>query len=104
MDKTCDSLQHSKSLALWKNSVKRPKKVSMRTPTLVEETFYKDLITELIRERERQGLSQEELNNDIGVSSGLVSKWESGVRLPSSFYIMCWCLALDLKLVTAKVN
>jgi len=76
----------------------------MRTPTPVEEVFYKELITDLIRERERQGLSQEELNNDIGVSSGLVSKWESGVRLPSSFYIMCWCSALGLKLVIAKAN
>lgn len=76
----------------------------MRTPTSVENVFYKDLITELIRERERQGLSQEELCNDIGVSSGLVSKWESGVRLPSSFYIMCWCAALGMKLTLEKAD
>lgn len=66
----------------------------------MEEKFYRELIASLIAERHRRGLSQEKLCQIIGVSDGLVNKWECGARLPSSFYLMCWCIALGLKLTT----
>jgi len=43
-------------------------------------------------------MSQEELSGRIGVSDCYVNKWESGVKLPSCFYLMCWCVALNVKI------
>lgn len=76
----------------------------MTEPTKQEVIFYKDLIGSLIRAREEQGISQERLNEMIGVSDGLVNKWESGARLPSSFYLMCWCLALGMTIKLQDVQ
>jgi transcriptional regulator with XRE-family HTH domain len=70
----------------------------------MEEKFYKNLIGLLIAKRKEAGLSQEQLCERIGVSDGLVNKWESGARLPSSFYLMCWCVALDMKLIPIGVG
>jgi len=68
------------------------------TPTPSEEQFYKSLISTLVLRRKLIGMSQEELSNRIGVSDCYVNKWESGVKLPSSFYLMCWCVALNVKI------
>jgi len=70
----------------------------------MEEQFYRALIASLIEERHRQGITQERLCQIIGVSDGLVNKWESGVRLPSLFYFMCWCASLGLQLKTERTD
>jgi transcriptional regulator with XRE-family HTH domain len=70
----------------------------------MEQEFYKDLIAHLVAHRHAIGLSQEQLCEKLGVSDGLVNKWESGVRMPSSFYLMCWCIALELTLVPTEIT
>jgi len=89
-------------LALYKNVIERPSKVYVTVPSISETEYYKNLIVELINRRHAMNLSQEKLNQIIGVSDGLVNKWESGVRLPSSFYLMCWCRSLNLVLTTKE--
>jgi ribosome-binding protein aMBF1 (putative translation factor) len=91
-------------LAIHVNPIRRPRKPCMVKPTPMEEQFYRDLISSLIAARHRRGITQEKLCEVIGVSDGLVNKWESGARLPSSFYLMCWCVALGLKLTTERTD
>lgn len=72
-----------------------------RRPSPEEHPFYYDLIHGLADKRKALGLTQEELNDMLGYSSGMLSKWEAFQRLPTSFTMMCWCqeLGLHLKLV-----
>jgi hypothetical protein len=30
------------------------------------------------------------------VSDNMVAKWEAGLRLPTSYYLMCWAQSLNL--------
>jgi len=62
------------------------------------------MIAELIRVRKSKKISQEKLNSLLGVSDGQINKWESGVRLPSSFNLMCWCNSLDLTIKLEVIN
>jgi DNA-binding XRE family transcriptional regulator len=91
-------------LAIHVNPIRRPIKPYAVRPTPMEEQFYRALIASLIEERHRQGITQERLCQIIGVSDGLVNKWESGVRLPSLFYFMCWCASLGLQLKTERTD
>lgn len=72
-------------------------------PTREEDRFYKRVITRLIAERQALKLSQEDLNTLIGLTDGHVNKWEAGVKMPSAFYLMCWCLALGLRLDVTRI-
>lgn len=54
------------------------------------------LIRRLQRRRQALGLSAYELEEIIGVTTGLVSKWESGIKNPSMFSLWCWCEAMGL--------
>ncbi|WP_319480251.1 helix-turn-helix transcriptional regulator [uncultured Draconibacterium sp.] len=64
--------------------------------------YLKDVVSVLVSQRHKVGISQEELNARLGVSDRLVSKWECGMRSPTSFNLYCWAYALGMKLtVTA---
>ena len=60
--------------------------------------FLKDVVGDLVRLRHTRGMTQENLNHKIGVADRLVSKWECGIRTPTSFNLYCWADALDGKL------
>jgi len=97
--------QHSRLLALSRNPIKKPVFSRNTIPSPLEELFYKNLISTLVLRRKILGLSQEELSTKIGVSDCYVNKWESGVKLPSCFYLMCWCVALNVKIkVVEDIN
>ena len=64
--------------------------------------FLKGLVAQLIQLRLKRGLTQEELNHRLGVADRLVSKWECGVRSPTSFNLYCWADALDGKLMIVE--
>lgn len=59
---------------------------------------YRDLILALAAERRRQGLSQWQLEQKLGVAEGHVAKWESGWRTPSPVFLIYWLDGLGLKL------
>jgi hypothetical protein len=64
--------------------------------TRLEQEFYGELIRQLVEARKTQSISQEELSARIGVSDNMVAKWEAGLRLPTSYYLMCWAQSLRL--------
>ena len=66
--------------------------------TPCESVFYGLLITQLTARRKTMRISQESLSQIMGVSDGMVAKWESGHKMPSSFYLMCWAQALELEI------
>jgi transcriptional regulator with XRE-family HTH domain len=47
--------------------------------------------------REHLGMSQEALCHKIGVSNGVVAKWENGSKFPGAFFWMAWAQALGVK-------
>ena len=67
--------------------------------------YLKDVVSVLVSQRHKVGITQEELNARLGVADRLVSKWESGMRSPTSFNLYCWAYALGMKLtVTPDKN
>lgn len=73
-----------------------------REATDLERTFYGGVIIELVRARKRKNYSQEALDHVLGVSQGLVAKWECSLRMPSSFMLVCWAHALDVNLAVIQ--
>lgn len=69
-----------------------------KAATSSEALFYGSLIEQLVDRRKAKGQSAEQLAHQIGVSDSLVAKWEVGIRVPSAFYLMCWCQALEVSL------
>ena len=59
---------------------------------------YNDLVAKLKLMREQQRLSQKALDHIIGVTDGVVSKWETHSRRPTSHLLSCWVTALGGKL------
>lgn len=55
---------------------------------------YVDLVRQLRALRLRKQMSQNDLDHAIGVTDGVVAKWESGARRPRSFLLCCWITAL----------
>ncbi len=70
-----------------------------REATDMERTFYAKLIGQLVVARKRKRLSQEQLDHQLGVSAGLVAKWECYLRMPSTFMLVCWAQAVEVDLV-----
>lgn len=57
------------------------------------------LIKQLIRIRKQRNLSQSHLNDIIGYTDNLVSRWECGDRFPSAFALFAWAEALGCEVV-----
>ncbi len=70
-----------------------------RTPSNMERKYYEDFIRRMVMRRIELGMTQEQLGDRLGVTSGLVAKWECIDRLPSLFMLICWAGALNLVLV-----
>jgi len=61
--------------------------------------FLKEVVSQLIKRRKELGVTQNNLNYDLGVADYLVAKWENGLRTPTSFHLYCWADALLCDLV-----
>lgn len=70
-----------------------------RAPSDIERSYYGKLVARLAQRRNELQWTQEFLDHKLGVTEGLVAKWESFTRLPGAFMLMCWCNALHLSLV-----
>jgi transcriptional regulator with XRE-family HTH domain len=66
--------------------------------TIEGRRFFDPLIDQLIHARKRRGLRQEDVNERIGCAERLVSKWECREKYPSSYFLVLWAQALDVKL------
>ena len=58
------------------------------------------VIDQLILLRKERGLSQNDLNTEIGVADRLVSKWECGERRPRFQNLLTWAAALGIDALT----
>ena len=67
-------------------------------PFKTRKDFLKDVVVLLVKRRLQLGITQDELNHVLGVADRLVSKWECGVRTPSSFHLYCWADALESRM------
>lgn len=76
--------------------------VQSRTLSSEERSHYAALLEQLRAARRATGMSQAALDDRLGVSEGLVAKWEIGARLPGAFFLMCWCKALGVRLTIEK--
>jgi hypothetical protein len=43
----------------------------------------------------------QDLDHRLGNADRLVSKWECGIRTPTSFNLYCWAFALGMRLTVA---
>jgi transcriptional regulator with XRE-family HTH domain len=73
-----------------------------REPDSQTKDYYHNLIVSLAKLRHEQGMTQADLEHELGVSESLVAKWESHQRLPSAHSIMSWCNALGVTLTLTK--
>jgi transcriptional regulator with XRE-family HTH domain len=75
-----------------------------RVPSAIEKIFYGRLVARLQARRVAIGMTQEELDQELGVSEGQVAKWESFARLPGAFMLVCWSNRLGVILSTEIHN
>ncbi len=76
----------------------RVRRVHTREPSNLERTFYAGLVKQLVAARNTAKMSQEDLDQRLGVTDGQVAKWESFRRLPGAFMLCCWAQAFGLSL------
>jgi transcriptional regulator with XRE-family HTH domain len=62
------------------------------------------IIRQLVSRRQQLGLSQAELNDLIGFSDGMISKFETLRRQPTTFTLICWLSALKMRLVLEPLD
>ena len=60
-----------------------------------ETAFTSRLIKQFQERRYQLGLTQPEVDQRLGVASGLCAKWEIGNRKPTLFNAYCWAEALE---------
>lgn len=60
--------------------------------------FQFEIIAQFVERRKELNLTQEEVDSLMGTADRLVSKWECGDRIPTSFNFYCWAQALKSKL------
>ncbi len=65
---------------------------------------YKSLVEQLVIERHKQKISQEQLASMIGVTNSLIHKWEQHKRIPSGFMLSCWVDSLGCKIEVVKAK
>lgn len=75
-----------------------------RATTDIERDFYRQFVNSLVNRRQSMSLTQEALDDLIGVSTGQVAKWETFNRFPSAFLLALWCKALDCNLALAVLE
>lgn len=63
--------------------------------TQTRQDFLKDIVVQFIHRRKTLGLTQEDVDIRMGNSDRQCSKWECGLRTPTSFNFFCWAEALE---------
>ncbi len=73
--------------------------IKFNYPHKIRNDFLHDVVKDLVRQRHRLGITQDELNHTLGMADRLVSHWECGVRSPTAFHLYCWADALKGKIL-----
>ena len=72
--------------------------IKFNYPHKIRTDFLHEVVKQLVKQRHRLGITQDELNHTLGVADRLVSHWECGVRTPTGFHLYCWADALESEL------
>lgn len=65
---------------------------------IIRSLYKYGVLEQFARIRKEKKISQMKLDSIIGVTMGLVAKWETGERNPSLFNLYCWADALDCEI------
>jgi DNA-binding transcriptional regulator YiaG len=68
-------------------------------PNTTREDFLSDIVHQFIIRRQELNLSQEDIDLRMGNADRQCSKWECGLRTPTSFNLLCWAEALKAQLI-----
>ena len=93
----------SRSLALVSYAGAESRHYRDHMPRL-EESFFTPVIAILTMRRMLRGLTQDELNEQVGCARNHLAKWEAGMLRPSAYFLLLWCEALDYRLVLKDVE
>jgi transcriptional regulator with XRE-family HTH domain len=74
-------------------SRKTKRRVSKKIPKYLE-----PIIFHLKEVRLKKNIRQADLEHQIGLGEGYLSKWETGSRIPNIFNLVCWASALELQI------
>lgn len=66
--------------------------------------FLKELVSQFIQQRKSLNLTQEDIDSKMGNADRLCSKWECGLRTPTSFNLFCWAEVIKSKLIIIPDN
>jgi len=66
--------------------------------------FLEDIVFQLILRRKELGYTQEHVDHLMGNSDRLCSKWECGMRTPTSFNLFCWTECLRATIVIVNTH
>ncbi len=60
--------------------------------------FLKSLVSQFVKRRHQLKMTQEDIDSKMGNADRLCSKWECGLRTPTSFNLFCWAETLECHL------
>lgn len=60
--------------------------------------FLTDVVEQFVHRRKNLGLTQEDIDVKMGNGDRQCSKWECGLRTPTSFNLLCWAESLETKI------
>ena len=66
--------------------------------------FLKSLISQFVNRRKSLNMTQEDVDAKMGNADRLVSKWECGLRTPTSFNLYCWAETLKTSLTIKPIE
>ena len=80
--------------------------IKFNYPNKTHNDYLKSLVQALVRRRKELGMTQEQLNYNLGMADRLVSKWEVGTRTPLTFNLYCWAdeLKSDLMIIPHPIE
>ena len=67
-------------------------------PRITRRDFLTDIVVQFVQRRKALGLTQDDVDMLMGNADRAISKWECGLRTPTSFNLLCWAEALETKI------
>lgn len=68
-------------------------------PKPMREDFLSNIVKQYVDRRKQLNLSQENVDLIMGNADRQCSKWECGLRTPTSFNLLCWAEAVQATLI-----
>lgn len=76
----------------------------LNRPKVMREDFLSEIVAQFIERRKQLNLTQEDVDLNMGNADRQCSKWECGLRTPTSFNLLCWAEVLKAKLLLCPLG